>query len=83
MLVQIKTALGRQVVRPLPTEDLRGSELFSIPVISTPVSMSVLIYPCQLLAITGGKRAQLGKLIPGDLAQTGFLSAHKLSANRL
>lgn len=64
-------------------EDLRGSELFSIQVISTPNSMSVRIYPYQLFAITGGKGAQLGKLIPGDLAQMGFLSAHKLSANRL
>lgn len=60
-------------------EDLRGSELFSIQVISAPVSVSVLIYPYQLFAIT----AQLDKLIPGDLALTGLPPAHKLSANRL
>lgn len=64
-------------------EDLRGSELLSIQVISTPVSMSVPIYPYRLSAITGGKRAQLGKLTHGNLAQAGFLSARKLSANRL
>jgi len=64
-------------------EDLKGSELFSIQVTSTPVSMSVLIYPHQLSAIAGGKGAQLGKPTPGHLAQAGLLPAHTLSANRL
>lgn len=50
---------------------------------------SRLLFQCLfLLTLTSTlpsqarKTAQLGKLIPGDLAQTGFLSAHKLSANR-
>lgn len=51
--------------------------------ISIPVSISVLIYSYQLFVVTGGKGVQLGKFIPGDLAQIGFLSALKLSANRL
>lgn len=60
-------------------EDLRGSDLFSIQLL---FQCLFLFIHTRSLSSEAGKTTQLGKPILGDLAQMGFLSAHKLSPNR-